>query len=60
MEIPCLLLEFLDNRPPQTEVVLTGRTPSSALLARADYVTEMTKRKHPFDDGVRARRGIEF
>jgi cob(I)alamin adenosyltransferase len=54
------LLDFLDRRPETTEVVLTGREPSEALLARADYVTEMCKRRHPFDAGVAARRGIEF
>lgn len=54
-----LLLDFLDHRPAHLEVVLTGRNPSPALLERADYVTEMVKRKHPFDKGVPARDGIE-
>ena len=26
----------------------------------ADYVTEMVKRKHPYDLGISARKGIEF
>jgi len=30
------------------------------LLDAADYVTEMRKRKHPFDRGIAARRGVEF
>lgn len=55
-----LLLSFLDSLPEGTEVVLTGRNPSEALLARADYVTEMCKRRHPFDNGIPAREGIEF
>ena len=42
------------------EVVMTGRDPSPELLAAADYVTEMCKRKHPFEKGVPARKGIEF
>ena len=42
------------------EVVLTGRDPSPALCAMADYITEMKKQKHPYDTGVLARRGIEF
>lgn len=55
-----LLLSFLDSLPEGIEVVLTGRNPSEALLARADYVTEMCKRRHPFDNGIPAREGIEF
>ena len=33
---------------------------SDALCEAADYVTEMCKRKHPFDQGIPAREGIEF
>ncbi|MCF0229680.1 MAG: cob(I)yrinic acid a,c-diamide adenosyltransferase [Parasporobacterium sp.] len=54
------LCEFLRNRPENMEVVLTGRNPSGNLLALADYVTEMKKHKHPYDEGIPARRGIEF
>ena len=42
------------------EAVLTGRDPAAELLARADYVTEMVKVRHPFDRGVSARPGVEF
>lgn len=55
-----VLLEFLRSKPEGLEVVLTGRNPSEALLAQADYVTEMKKIKHPYDSGLVARRGIEF
>ncbi len=54
------LLRFLQAKPSELEVVLTGRDPSPALLAAADYVTEMKKVRHPYDRGVPARRGIEF
>ena len=53
------LLDLLDTRPQETEAVLTGRDPSPQLLERADYVSEIVKRKHPFDKGVPARIGIE-
>lgn len=53
-------LAFLDSRPEGLEVVITGRDPDPALLERADYVTEMCKRKHPFDRGVQAREGVEW
>lgn len=54
------LVDFLRTKPERLEVVLTGRNPSAALLAAADYVTEMRKVKHPYDQGVRARWGVEF
>lgn len=55
-----VLRRFLEQRPAGLEVVLTGRDPSPALCAMADYITEMKKQKHPYDTGVLARRGIEF
>ncbi|MFI3226080.1 MAG: cob(I)yrinic acid a,c-diamide adenosyltransferase [Clostridia bacterium] len=42
------------------EIVLTGRNPSEELLKIADYVSEIKKIKHPFDNGTKARYGIEF
>ncbi len=54
------LLDFLDAMPENTEVVLTGRRPSEAVAARADYITSFEKLKHPFDKGIPARPGIEF
>ena len=54
------LLDFLRHKPAELEVVLTGRNPSEALMAQADYITEMVKRRHPFDQGIAARKGIEY
>lgn len=54
------LLALLGQKPAALEVVLTGRGPTRALLDAADYVTEMRKVKHPFDQGVAARKGIEY
>ena len=42
------------------EVVLTGRCPSRELCARADYLTEMRCEKHPYEQGVSAREGVEY
>lgn len=41
-------------------LVLSGRGAPAWLVERADLVTEMTERKHPFREGVAALRGIEF
>ena len=53
------VINFLKEKPAHTEVVLTGRNPSPALLDLADYVSEIKKIKHPFDRGIAARIGIE-
>ena len=54
-----LLLDFLKNKPEELEVVLTGRSPDPRLMELADYVSEICKRKHPFDKGIPARTGVE-
>lgn len=42
------------------EVVLTGRKPAGGLLDRADYVTEMRCVKHPYQQGLASREGVEY
>ena len=54
------LLDLLEAEGRDREIVLTGRNPADELVSAADYVTEMKKAKHPFDDGVIARKGIEY
>lgn len=50
----------LEEKPEKMEVVMTGRNPSEGFLRLADYVSEIQKKKHPFDEGVAAREGIEY
>ncbi|MDB5421420.1 MAG: cobO [Brevundimonas sp.] len=47
-------------RPQGKHICITGRNAKPELLAVADLVTEMTLIKHPFDQGVKAQRGIDF
>ena len=54
------LEEFLEKRPESLEVVLTGRDPAPEICSLADYISEIKKIKHPFDEGIRARSGIEY
>ena len=54
------VLELLSKKPPHVELVLTGRNASQALIERADLVTEMVQRKHPYEQGIMARLGIEY
>ena len=50
----------MTEKPPMTHVVLTGRNAKEELIAAADLVTEMSLIKHPFRDGIKAQKGIEF
>ena len=48
------------ERPQHREVVLTGRDPEAWMVEAADYITEMQPRRHPYEQGIPARKGIEF
>ena len=54
------LVEFLEHKPRGLEIVLTGHVVSDKVLELADYVTEIRKVKHPYDQGITAREGIEY
>lgn len=54
------LLDFLEHRPPHLEVILTGREFSSQVLSYCGYVTRMVPVRHPFEQGISAREGIEY
>jgi cob(I)alamin adenosyltransferase len=56
---PVDLLELVNAKPDEVEVILTGRNAASEILARADLVTEMKMVKHYYQAGVAARVGIE-
>jgi len=53
------VLALIDRRPAAVELVLTGRYAPTSFIDRADLVTEMTEIKHYFNQGVKAREGIE-
>ena len=50
----------LVGRPRHVSVIVTGRDASEALIAAADTVTEMRKVKHAYDEGIAAKRGIDY
>lgn len=54
------ILRFLREKPEDLEVVMTGRDPSENLLEAADYVSEIKMVKHPYQEGIPARIGIEY
>lgn len=51
---------MLDQKRPDQELILTGRSATAVIIARADLVTEMKEIKHPYQKGISARRGIEY
>jgi cob(I)alamin adenosyltransferase len=55
------VLAGINQRPPKTHVVLTGRNAPDELIERADLVTEMSLIKHPLKlQRIRAQAGIEL
>ncbi len=56
----CEAVELIQSKPHTQELVITGRNATPALMALADYVTDMQEVKHPYQQGIQARRGIEY
>jgi cob(I)alamin adenosyltransferase len=54
------LIDFIKNKPPHIELVLTGRGATPNLIELADYVSEIKKVKHPYDQEIASRKGIDF
>lgn len=54
------VVKLIKDKPPRVELILTGRYADNGLIEMADLVTEMVKVKHPFDKGIKARKGIEY
>ncbi|RRA48195.1 cob(I)yrinic acid a,c-diamide adenosyltransferase [Acidipila sp. EB88] len=57
---PEAVARTLTNRPALLHVLLTGRNAHPSLVAIADTVTEMQERKHAYQRGIQAQRGIEY
>ncbi|MEG1781932.1 MAG: cob(I)yrinic acid a,c-diamide adenosyltransferase [Oscillospiraceae bacterium] len=54
------LIELIEENRPHLEIILTGRQPDEKILLTADYISRISCEKHPFDKGIKARRGIEY
>jgi len=54
------VVRTLKERPPNVNVVITGRDADESLIEVADTVTEMRKIKHAFDEDIPAKRGLDF
>ncbi len=54
------VVKLIEDKPPNVELILTGRYADIELVKMADLVTECLKIKHPYDEGIIARKGIEY
>ena len=54
------VVKLIRDKPPNVELILTGRKADSELIKQADLVTECLKIKHPYDKGIPPRKGIEY
>lgn len=54
------IVDIIKRKPRSVELVLTGRYSPPPLLKHADLITEMKEIKHPYQKGIKARRGIEY
>jgi len=54
------VLEMIKIKPSQLNLVLTGNHAKPEVIEAADLVTEMREIKHPFQQGIRAKKGIDF
>ena len=54
------VLKLLEGKPKKLELILTGRDAHPDIIKIADLVTEMLEIKHPYQQGITARKGIDF
>ena len=54
------LIKLLEGKPEKLELILTGRYAHPEIVRYADLVTEMLEIKHPYQQGITARKGIDF
>lgn len=54
------VLQLIKSKPEQVDLVLTGNYAKKEVIKVADLVTEMREIKHPFQRGIKAKKGIDF
>ena len=54
------VVDLIKSKPKGLDLVLTGNHAKDKILELADLVTEMKEIKHPFQQGKKAKKGIDF
>ena len=55
-----LVVQAIRSRPEKVNIVITGRDAHPALIEIADTVTEMLETKHAYQQGIAAKKGIDY
>lgn len=53
------VIKMIEQRG-KTHIIITGRKAHKSIIAQADLVTEMKNIKHPFDQGKKAVKGLDY
>ena len=54
------VINLIKTKPRQLDLILTGNYAKDDIIKLADLVTEMKEIKHPFQRGIKAKKGIDF
>ena len=54
------VLDLIKTKPLEVDLILTGNYAKPEVIKVADLVTEMKEIKHPFKQGIKAKKGIDF
>ena len=54
------VIYLIENKNDSMEIIMTGRNVPKEIINLANLVTEMKMIKHPFEEGINARKGIEY
>ncbi|NLP45546.1 MAG: cob(I)yrinic acid a,c-diamide adenosyltransferase [Epulopiscium sp.] len=54
------ILTLIEHKPEDMELILTGRTITSCIAEKSHYISTIECTKHPFEQGIEARKGIEY
>ena len=54
------IIDLLKRKPKKLEIILTGRDATDNIISLADYYTEVCEKKHPYQQNILARKGVEF
>jgi cob(I)alamin adenosyltransferase len=54
------VLKLIKSKPKRMNLILTGNYARNEVIDIADLVTEMREIKHPFQKGIKAKKGIDF
>ena len=54
------VLDLMERKPKNLELVLTGRSATKKIIGRADLASGIKEIKHPYGSGIKGRRGVEY